>query len=101
MYALLTDDEMLGIRRERLLDLERTHYRTVIHLSEMDGLGAPAEAPGRVQLLRDLEAITAAIGWHRHELGIDLDGDGRVGTGGMVPTGDDESGSDPVGEEQT
>lgn len=101
MYALLNSADMLNIRHDRLLELERSHYRTTLRLAEMNALEVPADAPGRQQLEHDLSTIEMTIEWHRASLGIEPEPGPRVVGDPVPPTGDDGAASNhqPVGEE--
>lgn len=98
-YLLLDPEGMLAIQRERLLDLERTHYRAQLQVAEMRALDVEPNAPGLIAALQDLHALEAAIGWHRWGLGVEPDSAPRVEPDEAPTTGDDEPVNIPVGEE--
>jgi hypothetical protein len=96
LYLLLDEDGQERIARERLLELEREHCSLVLRVAEMDGIGVPPSARGRLALLRDLDTVEATINWHRERMGIAE----RVEPGPPPETGDDEPTEPrPVGEE--
>ena len=97
MYLLLDEEGQQRIARERLLELEREHCSLVLRLEEMDGIGVPPNARGRLAVLNDLNTVEAAINWHRERLGVAE----RVEPGEQPQTGDDGAAntSQPVGEE--
>jgi len=100
MYALLNGADMLSLRHARLLELERTHYKTSLQLAEMDALEVPADAPGRRQLEHDLATVELTIEWHRECLGFEPISAPRVEARGDASTRDDEADRKlPVGEE--
>jgi hypothetical protein len=100
VYTLLNSADMLSLRHDRLLELERSHFKTSLRLAEMDALGVPEDAPGRQQLARDLDTIELTLRWHRESLGFEPDSGPRVEPGPGSPTGDDEpTKPQPVGEE--
>jgi hypothetical protein len=99
VYTLLNSADMINMRHERLLELERSHYKTSLRLAEMDALDVPADAPGRQQFEHDLATVELTLRWHREGLGFP-DPAPRVEPGPGSPTGDDGADrNQPVGEE--
>lgn len=97
MYLLLDEAGQQQLRAERLLTLEREHYRIALQLAEMDAVGVPADNPGRSAALGDLQAVEATINWHRSE----IDPPQRVEPE-VEPTGsDDGAEGNTLGEERT
>lgn len=95
MYLILSDEDRDRIRSERVLALEREHYRTVLQLEEMDALGVPADDRGRLAAVADLQTVAAALEWHRSEIAPPP----RVEPEPETASGDDGSASEPLGEE--
>lgn len=97
MYLLLDEEGQDRIALDRLLALEREHCSLVLRIAEMDGIGVPADAPGRTGYVHDLHSIEAAINWHRERRGVAAP---RVEAEDDGQTGDDGADSRlPVGEE--
>jgi hypothetical protein len=100
VYTLLNSADMLSLRHDRLLELERSHFKTSLRLAEMDALDVPDDAPGRQQLAHDLNTIELTLRWHREGLGFEPESAPRVEPGPGSSTGDDEPTEPrPVGEE--
>jgi hypothetical protein len=68
-YSELTDEDLVNLRRDRLVKLEAAHFSAILQCEE---------APQDAALLHKLRTLESAIRLHRERLAAMLTGDGRV-----------------------